>query len=296
MAYNATGLTDYVEQNNLPLISEAIVGGEFMEEFNIQTGIKATSSLNYLDVDVTLQDGSACGFNALGGDTFTQRDITVTPLKVNKTWCPKDLTAKWMGYTVKTAANGQELPFEQYLLGEVNKKVQSLIGFNLWQGDTATSGATYSDFDGVLTITGTTTLTGVTSGMSVYDATLYVYNNIPANVIDNAVIYMGKDSYRTFIQDILAKNLFQVDSQEGDFIYVLPATNIRVKGINYLNGTKKIVATDPKNIYIGTDMEGDYEAYDLFWSQDDRLYKLVIEFKAGVQIAFPDEFIKTTHN
>lgn len=296
MAYNATGLTDYVEQNNLPLLSEAIVGGEFMEEFNIQTGIKATSSLNYLDVDVTLQDGTACGFNALGGDTFTQRDITVTPLKVNKTWCPKDLTAKWMGYTVKTAANGQELPFEQYLLGEVNKKVQSLIGFNLWQGDTVTSGATYSDFDGVLTITGTTELTGVTSGMSVYDATLYVYNNIPANVIDNAVIYMGMDSYRTFIQNILAKNLFQVDAQEGDFTYVLPASNIRVKGINYLNGTKKIVATDPKNIYIGTDMEGDYEAYDLFWSQDDRLYKLVIEFKAGVQIAFPDEFIKTTHN
>ena len=40
-------------------------------------------------------------------------------------------------------------------------------------------------------------------------------------------------------------------------------------------------------------MEGDYEAYDLFWSQDDRLYKLVIEFKAGVQIAFPNEFIKS---
>ena len=42
---------------------------------------------------------------------------------------------------------------------------------------------------------------------------------------------------------------------------------------------------------MGVDLINDKEEFDLFYSKDDRVWKLVIEFVLGFQIAFPDEMV-----
>lgn len=58
-----------------------------------------------------------------------------------------------------------------------------------------------------------------------------------------------------------------------------------------MNGTKKVVAADfANNIFYGTDMEGDEEIFDLWYSKDNQEFRLAINF-AGVQVAFPDQVV-----
>ena len=62
-----------------------------------------------------------------------------------------------------------------------------------------------------------------------------------------------------------------------------------------LNGTKKIVAGDLKgNFFYGTDLEGDQEVFDLWYSKDNQEFRLAIKFNAGVQVAFPDQVVVKT--
>ena len=293
MAFNVSSLTNYVEQHNEDLLVKAILGGDMFKDISLQTGVKKTSALNILDVGVTLGDGTNCGFSASGADTFSQREITVSPLKVNKEWCSKDLTAKWTGYKVNTAANNDVLPFEEDLLEQVNEKVQSLIGFNIFQGNVVGSG--YDSFNGLLTITGTTEVT-IDVADSVSEAVNKVYMAIPETVLENAVIYVAPATYRVLVQELIAANLFHVNATEGEGSFILAGTNTKVIKNNFLSGTKHIYACDPKNIYFGTDLESDSEEYDLFYSKDNRTWRLVIEFKAGVQLGFTDEVVYGVHN
>ena len=61
-----------------------------------------------------------------------------------------------------------------------------------------------------------------------------------------------------------------------------------------LAGTKNIVATFPKNLFYATDMEGDEEDIDLWYSKDDRVFKLEALWNSGVQIAYPDMVVLGT--
>jgi hypothetical protein len=45
------------------------------------------------------------------------------------------------------------------------------------------------------------------------------------------------------------------------------------------------------NFFIGVDAEGDFNSLETWYSQDDRVVKLAMEFKVGVQVAFPAEII-----
>ena len=38
-------------------------------------------------------------------------------------------------------------------------------------------------------------------------------------------------------------------------------------------------------------MAGDEEVYDFWYSKDDRVFKLAIEFAMGIQVAYPDEVV-----
>ena len=132
-----TSLPAYVQDNKDLIIKNfALVGTASRQRFGIQTGIKTSAYLNYLELNPTLQDGKGCGFTASGSATLTQRTITTAVIKVNMDVCPDSLLGKYAEYLVRIGANSNELPFEQYIIDgvttEINKKIEKLI----WQGDT----------------------------------------------------------------------------------------------------------------------------------------------------------------
>ena len=295
MAINTSSLTAYVGDNKEKLISKAVIGAKSASKFNLVTGVKGAQKLNLLDTTVVLQDGSACGWTEAGTSKLSQRTIEAKPIKVNQAFCDKQLLATSLNYEVKVAAGQKTLPFEEEFINGVIDGVAAEVEKTIWQGDTSKS--TLNRFDGLIKILSGATVAGtysIQSGDTVSTIVSKTYALIPSAAYQagNVVMYMGSDMYRTWIQELIAKgNLVISNAVENVAMpdsLLIPGTNVRVEGVAGLDGTKKVYASYADNFIFGTDMQGDEEKAEMWYSQDNREFRLAVEFVAGVQVAFPE--------
>lgn len=287
-----TKLPAYVEQEKLPLVKKTVLGAKTASIINVQSDIKGSAAINLLSVDPTLQAGG-CGWNDAGNAAMSQRIIKTKFLKVNQSFCDKDFLNYWTNYEVKVGVGRETLPFEEYFTSAIVDKVKESVEKMIWNGnDSATQ------FKGLLPILSAeedVITVSPANGTSAYAAIKEVYAAIPENILDKAVIFVGADTYRAFIMEMVEKNFYHYDGGSVEAKeFVLPATNTKVIAVNGLNGTKKIVAADPMNLYYGCDLLNDTETFDLWYSQDNREYRLAIQFNAGVEVAFPSEVVVAT--
>lgn len=289
-----TSLPAYVEQNVNELLSKSVLGARTLDYIGVQTGIKTSATINLLNTDVEFGDGSTCGFDAKGSQEITQRVITTGLIKVNMNYCEKNLLGKYTEKLVRIGATQEELPFEQYFVDEVLKSIKAEMDKAIWQGDTASQNTNLNKFDGFLKIMSADTnviKVTQTTGATAYDKIKKVYMAIPESVIDGAVIFVGADTYRSYVADLVSANLYHYDPAQGEDGYMVPGTNVKVVKINGLNGTGKIVAGRPDHFIYGTDLESNTEAFDLWYSKDNREFRLAVEWNAGVNYAFSDEVV-----
>ena len=295
---NVSRLTQYVDEQRLPLIRKAVLAPKSADLFNLQTGVKSKAALNILTTSVVFGDGAACGWNPNGTNTLSQREIEVGKVKVNMNFCDRTLLDYWAGYEVKVAAGKEALPFEEAFVADILAHVNEEVEKAIWQGDKSGSG-NLTIFDGLLKILNAESgvikkaaVPGNNIAQEVYDA----YANIPLEILHTASIVCGEDTFRAYIGELNSANLYHYDPKvdEGMSI-VIPGTSTRIYGVPGLNGTKKIVAGDLKgNFFYGTDLEGDQEVFDLWYSKDNQEFRLAIKFNAGVQVAFPDQVVVKT--
>ena len=290
MAINVSSLTAYVEEQRLPLIRKTIFAAPSVRFFNLQTGIKHSAALNILNTTVAFGDGATCGWDEAGTSAFSQRILEVGNFKVNMSFCDKAMLKYWNGYEVRVAAGQKSLPFEEDFVAGVIDGIKEKMERNIWQGVKA-----QDRMDGVLTILAgeaSVITPTIPQAATIYEKVLEVYKAIPASILDRAAIFMGVDDFRDLVLELTAKNLYHYDPKvDAEMEIVLPGTSTKVHGVAGLNGTDKVVAANPENIYYGVDMEGDDEKFDLWYSQDNQEFRLAINFNAGVQVAFPDEVV-----
>lgn len=294
-----SSLPQYVEEKRSPLIAEAVLGAKSAKLFNLQTDIKHSAALNLLTTDVAFGDGSTCGWDDAGSQSLTQRILTVGNIKVNMSFCDRDMLAKWMGYEVKVAAGSETLPFEEEFTNEVIKSIQEAVETAIYQGDTASSNVNLKAFDGLIKI-----LTGEDGTIDVAASTestalakvRKVYNAIPEKAFTrgNVAILVGMDTFRALVGDLVDKNLYHYNPGAPEGEVYLPGTNVRIIGVNGLNGAKKAIAASLDNLFFGTDMVNDMETFKLWYSDDNQEFRLAVKFNAGVQVAFPDEVVLGT--
>jgi hypothetical protein len=288
MAVNFEGLTAYVNEQNPNLIKKAVLGAKTAQVINVQTDVKKSSAINLLAVNPELQAGG-CGWNDAGSSSLSQRVIETKMLKVNQAFCDKDFLNYWMNYEVKVTVGKETLPFEEYFTGaivdNINEKVEKMI----WTGaDSA------SEFKGFLPILAGEEDVITVTGTGAYDTIKKAYMAIPEAILDKAVIFVGADTYRQFIQEMVEKNFYHYSADNTAQEFVLPATTTKVIAVNGLNGTKKVVAGAPENFFYGCDMLNDAETFELWYSKDNREYRLAVQFNGGCQVAYPSEVVVAT--
>lgn len=293
MALNVSTLSNYVEEKRLPLIAKSFLRGKTIDLIQLETGVLQDTALNLVSAQVEFGDGASCGWNPTEGVALSQRLLKPTFLKVNQVFCDKDLLKKWASYEVKLAAGREQLPFEEKFMEEIANAINESIEKLVWQGDTSHT----NEPDGFLKIleTGGSGVVSATwsAGTTAYNKIKAVYNAIPANIIDkeDTVIFVGEETYREFIQDLVAANLyhFSPDYKAGE--YMVPGTSIRVIAVNGLNGTGKIVAGRLSNFFYGVGAEDDKDTFDFWYSQDNREFRLAAYFAIAVQVAYPNEIV-----
>lgn len=286
MAFNLEQLTSYVEENRLPLIKKAVLGGKTIGLINLQTDIKGSAAINLIDVNPALQEGG-CGFNAQGGATLSQRVINTKLLKSNQSYCDKDFTSYWANYMVKVAAGKEVLPFEEYITDLTIAKLNESLEKMVWQGDSSKG----AEFDGFLKVLAAEDDVIEAQGADAATAIKAVYMAIPEAVIDDAVIFVGADTMREYAQSLVEKNYFHYDANAATGEVILPGTNTKVIAVNGLNGTKKVVAGKAMNFVYGCDLLNDKEEFDFWYSKDNREFRLAVQFNGGVNVALPSEIV-----
>lgn len=299
MAINVSALGSYVDEQRLPLLRNAVLGAKSAYHFYLMTGVKGTTALNQLTTSVSFGDGSACGWNEAGSSALSQRQLVPGAIKVNMSFCDKSLLKTWANYEVRVAAGQKTLPFEEDFMAGVGEGIAQNIELAIWQGDksNSNSNANTNKFDGIIKIADAATLGGTVtyaSGATVSSVVADIYAAIPAKAFNKGevVLYMGADKYRAYIQELIANGNLVITTGINDVAMpdtiLIPGTNVRVIGVDGLNGTGRYFASYKDNFVYGVDMTGDEEKYDFWYSQDNREHRLAVEFVAGVQIAFPD--------
>lgn len=310
MAINVNNLPSYVEEHRLPLLRKAVIENKTAALFNLQTGIKGATALNLLSTEVTFGDGKSCGWNEAGTSTLSQRILTPGAIKINTSFCDKTLLSTWANYEVRVAAGQKTLPFEEDFLAGVVDGIKANLEKAMWAGDTTSQDANLNKFNGIVKI-GDNATTGIPAA-NVYavqagaTATAIVnglYNLIPAATFakGEVVMYISSTTYRKYIQELIANGNLVITTGVNDVAMpdsiLIPGTNVRVYGVDGLNGTggagkaDRAYASYKDNFIYGVDLQGDEEKMEMWYSQDNREFRLAVEFIAGVQIAYPDMMV-----
>jgi len=175
----------------------------------------------------------------------------------------------------------------------------------MWLGDTSTSNTNVNTnkFDGIIKITENSSIAStITYDASTSKTTVLtnVVKAIPQEAYNKGevVTYCGSDFYDAYILELMANGNLVINLSNGfdnvgrpDTI-IIPGTRVRVIPVNGLNGTDKVFASYKENFIYGTDMEGDSEKVEFWYSQDNREFRMAVEFIAGAQIAFPDMVVE----
>lgn len=308
-SYTVSSLPEYIEQNKSELLHASIVGAQTLTyPIDIITGIKHKQTLNFTSITAPFQAGGTCAFNASGDTTFTQSTITVTDVKVENQFCPKELEEKYTQKYLRPGVKQEVMPLEQYITGIVNEKIASQMEQCIWQGNTAfTFDSNLKQFDGLIKAIDAATPTYATATADVTTSNIIgilqdMYSSAPANILSKDLVYiMGKDTFRLLVIALGNANLYHVPVNQGlgNWELIFPYFNIKVIGVDGLNNITnttstykdRIFLTYWDNLYFATDLQNDSENYEMWYSKDDRVIKMSVEWKAGAGVKFGSEVV-----
>jgi hypothetical protein len=252
---------------------------------------------------------------ASGSTVFTQRTLTPGKVKINDSWCPKDLEPKYLSAEMAAGAHHESVTPDyvwQAIMNEYTKQIARDIDIAIWKGEDGIGAGNNGHWDGFVTLlsSGTTdadsgnTITDLGDPTQAIAAQKLVYlaaATAGLTEFDDFRVFVGYDDYAALVSGLMAAGLTygtylngfggaNVDPNSSDGLS-FPGTGLRVIPVVGLNGTNKLYAGRLSNFFIGVDAEGDFNSLETWYSQDDRVVKLAMEFKVGVQVAFPAEII-----
>jgi hypothetical protein len=311
MALDLTGLTAYIDEQNFPMVTKSLIGGRTASMLTPQIGVKGKTKINLLDSDVVMQDGSGCAWNPLGDVDLTQREIDAKQVKINMEFCPKDLNAYYWRTQMPAGTHQEALPFEEQFANYLVEKVQDEIEKVIWGGNFATGVGNLGMFDGLLIPTASFTdanaatgsfPTPLTTGLSIsniLEAIERIYVETPSAAVakDDFKIFLGTDKFRTLAAALMNGNGLssaggQLNNYTSDFDplrLIFPGTNIEVVGVGGLEGFNAAYGMSMANAFLGVDLDADSSKIESWYSQDDRVYRVAMEFTMGTQFAYPDQ-------
>ena len=289
MAFNVSGLSNYVQENRDNILRKVVLEGDTISRMSKQLGVKTKERLHYFNLDPAIQDGKGCGFSASGATNITEKDIETAAFKVNDQWCNDDLLGKYAEYLVRYGAdaNAEQLAFEQLIADELVKNINKEMEKRVWQGQKAND-----LIDGLLTQASadSETIKVTLTGTSLYAKVKAVIMAIPEEILDDAVVFVSPANLRSLVFELLEMNNFHIAPEEiekGEFYF--PGTSIAIhKTIGLTGVNDKIYASSWGNMVYAADMLDDKEELRFWFSDDADLHRVKVKWNAGVATYFSD--------
>ena len=296
MAYNLAGLTNnYVDEIKNDYIIKTITQGTTASLMKVQTGVKSAETINIIATRGVWQGKTACNPTASGTTTLTQRELTVGGVSVILEWCEESLETYSTQTRMKQGSTYTDLTFRTQILDDVKQNILADKEVAIWQGDTTAGSAYLNKFDGLIKIIGASSpVTATPVAWSVANSRTAVQNALTDITADmytagNLKMFMGQTEARDYRLKLGLDNLYHLTGADAK-LYA-ENSDIEIVPVAGLNGTKKVYVMSPDNMFLGTDMEGEDEKFDLKVLENEKL-RLTVKFKLGVQVAFPDQIVE----
>ena len=290
MAYtlDVTALKSFIEENRELLISKLFALTDSSKYMNIQNGITADTNIHGLITELSVQDGKACGFNPDGKQTITARKLVPTYFKVNAEYCPKDFYGTYKHYETKVAMGKSPLTLEEALVTDILKSIANKNETLIWSGKKASGDL----IDGLTTVIAADNAIPAANKVEQTEATVLgrlqeMFNKIRDKRV-SAV--MSAAMYRQLITELVNKNFYHYTGEENETMTLtLPGTSFKIYGIDGIADTDtNIYGLVWEEVFMGVDNADDASQFDFFWSNDDRVYKLDVEWVLAVNYMFSD--------
>lgn len=298
--YIVDALPKYVKRLADIIGTQLAFGAPTLKRVTVRTGIKTSAAINFLGVNVPIQNGKGCGFNPDGDAELTERVINTAILKKEIEICPDTLLETWGEYEVNIPADRREkLPFEAYVVAEIIAETEEQLEDLIWNGKTAAQGGT-DLLDGFLTIADSASGTikvDINKGTSNYAAIKTVIASIPSKMKKLGYqVFVSPEFYEALCFELVDANLVHFDATKLADSFVFPGSRVEIVSTSGLAGTEKILASYKKNMFYGTDVEDAHRRVKITYSDRDDTFAVRFRWNSGVQFAFPARVVLATLN
>lgn len=305
---NLSNLTKYTNELSGILLKESVLVGSTFDFISIQSGIKYADSINLLTNTLTAAAGGCGTISPAGSTVLSQREITVSPIKIEESLCVDEFEQYWVGQLAKESSYNEFAPesFNQLYLANKVEKIGQYVEDAFWKGSpTSRYGASFALNTGILEIlTNTSATSSVVTGVT-YSGALTVANAIdavdsmialiPTDVLEanDLTLFMSHANFRTLTRALRDANYYFGFDGQNKAVWVIENytnTNVRIVATRGLNGRNEMVLTPASNLYFGTDSFGEArngDGFQFWYDQRDNITYFRAKLKVGAQVAFP---------
>lgn len=290
MGFNVTALDAYVKQNAKEIATKAITSAKtanlLLSNGAAQVGVKGSVNVISMTNTATFVDGSVCSRTASDVTAFSDRTLTVKPLRSNADFCMKDLYNKVLVELISKGQSDETMDSSVY--GKIAEDRAMVIANEiekmLWQGDTTLTG-NLKWFDGILEVLKddhvALTLTGSDIIAKLQSAVGQVA--VAEREASDFRVFMGADTFNSLKLAVFNGKYFVPGAEDE-----VPGTGAKIEVVSGLNGTNKIVMTRISNLQLGIDGTDDTDKAVMKVDEINDKALMDFHFAVGIQVVFPE--------
>ena len=267
---------------------------EYLDLVRIITNIKGTQQVPKIFLQGTggvgngLVDSQGCGFVDTTDLVLTDVPISVTKKRMGLELCLDDLVNTTLEVHISSGARNESLDIEDALLAYftqvLRKNIQNYV---------------FADsVDGILNkilTSGTAVTTTASSDLGkLYDLFEALPTDWKNSTEANPIIFISPNLMTGVRSEIITSSAPITSSIEVvNNRFNLPLTNAVVVATPYLAGTKAVGGIQ-NYIFLGTDLESDFEDTRIWYSNDNETIRFSAHLYLGTTVAAITDFVKYT--
>lgn len=184
------------------------------------------------------------------------------------------------------STNNDEIPFEQVIAESYADKLRKYNEGFLINGFGATLG-----LKGQITSANGAQLQGgvpaAWTAANAFEQALDLYDAVDEAVKDreDLIMVVAPNAYRALVRALVAQNLFNYNSVEGNEIMILPGTNVTVVKSSGLVGSDYAFCGPGKMILAATGLTDELDSFRFFYVESEDLVKFRAAYRLGVGVA-----------
>jgi hypothetical protein len=303
MAYDVSALPNYTEQGEKVIYNKLFTNSPILDAIknnsNLMTGVKSAQTINVITTEGVWQ-AQGCARNPSGSTTLSQRTVTVGKPKIDLSFCERDLEPKFTQKALVKGSDYESLTYNTEIAEDALQKIANRMRTAVWKGDTASVDQYLKHFNGL----NKTLIADVAAG-NIYSGTAWnegnsrtVIKGLAALVVADTSVYVaGETNLKAYMSPamafayrskLIADNLYHIDPTNPKQPLYLEGTTIPVVEDAGLAGTNYIWVIEDENLHGATDLENEEDKIEMHYSKDDKVIYLNVEWKFGVNVAFPE--------